>query len=199
MPNNNYLHHQEFGDPQPIVQDKPASEAYTTPIAVHERLQEWENGARNISRFNLLVTIIEGGLLSFLIQLADAPQANNIQKATAVLMMISRAIVTAIFYAQIEKIEREVEDQLCNNGKQFQYPNQRVEALALMTAITFHQSINHLNRSPLMTPIIFSIMGIEFLTICFRVISRIILDKQALALVAAHDTAKNEARIHPKR
>lgn len=197
MPNN--YPHQAFDDPPPVVKDIPESQAYITPIAIYEKLQAWENRARNISRFHLLVTMIEGGLLSLLLQQADAPHANNIQKAIAGLMMISRLIVATIFYAQIEKLQSEVDHQFCNAGKQFQYPNQRIEGLGIMTAVAFQQSINHLNISDFMPPTIFSIMGIEFLTICFRVISRITLADQARALAEAHNIAKNESGIQPKR
>ena len=51
-------------EPVVITRDIPQDETYTCLEGVHHKLQDWEEKVRTIARYDLLIAITEGVLLS---------------------------------------------------------------------------------------------------------------------------------------
>lgn len=173
-----------------IIRDIPQEDVYTTPRGVHKMLQDWLERVRLVSRIDLLVAISEGVLISCLIQQADAPNTNNFQKILAIWLLIHRTSVSAIFQSEMRKREAVGITQISQKGWHFISPSALIEASSLLTAIAFQQSISALNKGPVVPYIIYPIMSIEFLSPFLRIILRVKLDDQALAIINAHNKAK---------
>ncbi len=185
----------EFGNFGVRVQDIPTAETYITPKGVHQKLQSWECRVSRVREADQIVAIIEIILLGFLLQQANIPNVNNIQKALALWLMINRTIITAIFQYQMKKMEVELGKQICSKGSNFNAPSLLPEVVGAITAIGFNSSFDILNRTTMMAYIVFPILGIELITLCLRIMSRIALASQALAITTAHQTALEGTKV----
>lgn len=176
-----------------LVSNIPETETYITHQNLHHRVQDWEERVRRTSRYDLIIAITEGAFVSILMRQADAPHANNFQKLIAIWLIIHRIAITSLFQNQMSKILTKDFRKACKKAADIDYLSIFLEGSAILTAIAFQQSIGHFNRGSMMTYTIFPIMGIEFLSISFRIISRIVLSNEAKAMVPAHEDALRKA------
>ncbi len=177
--------------PVVITRAIPHEQTYTCLEGVHHKLQDWEEKVRTIARYDLLIAITEGVLLSVLMRQADAPHANNFQKLMAIWLIIHRTAITTLFQTQMRKLETSGSKNFNQKIPDSNYLSVFTEGAAIVTAIAFQQSIRAFNKGSMMAYTIFPIMGIEFLSICFRILSRIVLSNQIEGIATAYKSAKN--------
>lgn len=172
-----------------ITRDIPQEQTYTCLEGVHQKLQDWEEKVRTIARYDLLIAITEGVLLSVLMRQADAPHANNFQKLIAIWLIIHRTAITTLFQAQMRKLETSGLGKNTQKTSDSDNLSVLIEGSAIISALAFQQSTITFNKGSMMAYTIFPIMGIEFLSICFRILSRIILSRQIEDIATANKSA----------
>ncbi len=182
-----------------IVRNIPQEETYITPKSVHKRLQDWEEAVRTVSRIDLVAAVTDGVLFGYLLHLADAPTTNYFQKILAGWLIISRVIVASVFQVQMRKMEEQVHNQICKNGPTFSHPSATIELLSLVTAALFISNTGLLNQIKSIGHIIQPIEFLELMIIIFRMLSRLILDEQALKIVSDYKEALNRDDALPQQ